>query len=193
MPKRVVKPYKFEKETERTPLTPALERKLMKVAVDRAHKELAEWHTASQEKERFYAAPHAAMGAYTLGDRTLAREIAVEALRLAPAFPDNWNYGNALHFAHTALGLLELERGNTQAAAEHLRLSAEMPGSPQLNSFGPSMRLARDLLRLGFADQVLGYLRECRRFWRMGETWLNIWEKKVQRGAMPTFFMQLYR
>ncbi len=193
MPKRVVKPYKFERETERTPLTPALERRLRRLAIERAHNELLEWREAAGEKEQFYAPPQAAMGAYNLGDLELADSISREALRLAPSFTDNWNYGNALHFAHTVLGLVALERGYAEAAVEHLRLSAEMPGSPQLNSFGPSMRLARELLRRGHAEAVLAYFTQCRAFWRMGQTWLHIWEKKVQRGAMPTFFMQLYR
>ena len=72
-------------------------------------------------------------------------------------------------------------------------MSGDTPGSPQLNSFGPSMRLARELLRSGESEAVLAYFAQCRRFWKMGQTWLNIWERKVARGAIPTFFMQLHR
>jgi hypothetical protein len=193
MPKRVVKRYRFEAETERRPLTPALDRRLLKVATERALKELREWHEAVEEIDRFYAAPKAAMAAYTLSDYALARELANTALSLAPSYKDNWNYGNAVHFAHTVLGLLALSTGDVRGAAEQLRLSADTPGSPQLNSFGPSMRLARDLLRSGESAAVLAYFEQCRRFWKMGQTWLSIWEKKVARGALPSFFMQLYR
>ena len=193
MPKRVVKRYRFEAETERRPLTPALDRRLLKVATERAPKELLEWHEAVEEIDRFYAAPRAAMAAYTLADRVLAGELANTALSLAPSYKDNWNYGNAVHFAHTVLGLLALDAGDVRGAAERLRLSGDTPGSPQLNSFGPSMRLARELLRNGESVAILEYFKQCRRFWKMGQTWLSIWEKKVARGAMPTFFMQLYR
>jgi hypothetical protein len=193
MPKRVVKPYRFEAETERRPLTPGQERRLLKLAIARAPAELQKWRDAEEEKDRFYAAPRAAMAAYTVGEFEFSRELAHAALTLAPTFKDNWNYGNAIHFAHTALGLLELRQTNLPGAVEHLRLSGDTPGSPQLDSFGPSMRLARDLLRRGQAEAVLAYLRQCRRFWKMGEVWLNMWERKVERGAVPTFFMQLYR
>jgi hypothetical protein len=193
MPKRVVKRYRFEAETERRPLSPAQDRRLLKLAIERAPKELREWREAVEEVDRFYAAPKAAMAAYTLSDHALAQELAHTSLSLAPSYRDNWNYGNAVHFAHAALGLVALANGDVPGAVEQLRSSGETPGSPQLNSFGPSMRLARELLRSGESAAVLAYLEQCRGFWSMGQTWLRIWEKKVARGAMPTFFMQLYR
>ena len=193
MPKRVVKPYRFEAETERMPLTASQERSLLKLAMARAPGELKEWHDANDELRRFYAAPSAAMAAYTLSHHEVARQIANDALALAPAHADDWNYGNAIHFGHTVLGLLALDAGDVRTALERLCLSGETPGSPQLNSFGPSMRLARALLRSAESAAVLAYLQQCRRFWKVGQTWLNIWESKVARGATPTFFMQLYR
>jgi hypothetical protein len=174
-------------------VTPALERRLLKVALARARGELEEWHRAEGDLAKFYAAPRAAMAAYTVGDYSLSRGVSAFALALAPSFPDNWNYGNALHFAHTANGLVSLEEGDIAAAIAALHESGETPGSPQLNSFGPSMRLARNLLRRGQSEPVLRYLQQCRRFWSLGQNWLSIWEKKVARGAMPTFFLQLYR
>lgn len=193
MPKRTAKQYEFEAETERRALTPRQERQLLKIAVDRAPADLAEWHKADSEIDKFYAAPGAAMAAYTLGEYVLAREIANISVTLAASFEDNWNYGNAIHFGHTALGLLALADGDTRVAVEHLRKSGETPGSPQLNSFGPTMRLARDLMRRGESAAVAEYLEQCRRFWAMGSSWLDIWQEKVARGAMPTFFMHLYR
>jgi hypothetical protein len=193
MPRRVAKRYRFESEVERQPLTPALERRLLKVAVKRADAELREWHVAADDLTRFYAAPKAAMAAYTLGNHALASELANVALSLAPSFSDNWNYGNAIHFAHTALGLVALREGNVPAAVAKLQESGDTPGSPQLNSFGPSMRLARDLLCRGESAPVLVYFKQCGKFWSLGQRWLGIWEKKVRRGATPSFFMQLYR
>jgi hypothetical protein len=193
MPKRTVKRYRYESEMERTPLTPAMERRLRKVVLDRAPAELAEWHSATSEIERFYAAPNACKAAYMLDDQPLALQLANEALGMAPSFRENWNFGNAVHFGHTVLGLLALRQDHVARAVAELHEAGATPGSPQLDSFGPTMHLARDLLRRGEHQTVLHYLQQCRRFWAMGTTWLDIWEKKVGRGATPTFFMQLYR
>lgn len=133
------------------------------------------------------------MAAYLLGDFDLASELASEALHLAEAFKGNWNYGNALHFAHTVRGLLALQAGDRELASTELLLSGETAGSPQLNSFGPSMRLARELLKAGESASVLRNLQLCRGFWKMGEPWLSMWEKKIARGAVPTFYMQSAR
>jgi hypothetical protein len=193
MPRRAAKQYEFEAETERRALTPRQEQQLLKIAVDRASADLAEWHQADSEIDKFYAAPRAAMAAYTLRDYALAREIANISVTLAASFEDNWNYGNAIHFGNTVLGLLALVDDDTCVAIEHLRKSGETSGSPQLNSFGPTMHLARELMRKGESAAVAEYLEQCRRFWKMGSAWLDIWQEKVARGAVPTFFMHLYR
>ena len=68
MPKRVTrKQRRFEAEVERTPLTPALERRLQKFAIERAPAQLEEWRGASDEDDRFCAVPSAALAAYALG------------------------------------------------------------------------------------------------------------------------------
>jgi hypothetical protein len=193
MPKRSVKRYRFEAECERMSLSHGQERRLWNSPVKRAPAELGEWRRASDDIERFYAAPSAAMAAYHLGEFALAQEISRQALALASAFEDNWNYGNTLHFAHTVLGLLALRERDLPRAREELRKSGETPGSPQLGSFGPTMRLARELLKVGESAHVLQYFQQCRQFWKTGDKWLNIWEKKVARGEMPTFFMQSSR
>jgi hypothetical protein len=130
------------------------------------------------------------MAAYHLGEFDLAREVAVQAIALAESFKDNWNYGNALHYAHTVLGLLAARSGDIELASAELLASGTVRGSPQLNSFGPSMRLARELLKVQRPEPVLQYFQLCRTFWKMGGKWLEIWEKKVKRGAVPLFVMQ---
>lgn len=178
---------------ERAPLSPALERRLRKGSLASAPSQLAAWYSATCEVERFLAAPSACHVAYMLGDRPLALQLAHQCLALATQFRDNWNHGNAIHFGHTVLGLLALDDGDRVQAVAELRASGATPGSPQLKSFGPTMHLARALLRCGEHQAVLEYFQQCRRFWVTGARWLDIWEKKVGRGAMPTFFMQLYR
>ena len=46
-----------------------------------------------------------------------------------------------------------------------LRAAGHTPGSPQLDSFGPDIRLAWDLLQRGQDQAVLDYLHDVARFW----------------------------
>lgn len=193
MPKRVVKPYDFEAACESDPLTPGQERRLWNLPAKRAQRDIEAWQSAQTDLEKFYAAPTAAMAAYHLGDLDRAREIVQAAFALAAQYPDNWNSGNALHFGHTVLGLVALRSGDAKLATSELIASGEVRGSPQLNSFGPSMRLARELLKVGERDGVLVYFGLCRKFWKMGQRWIDIWEKKVTRGVVPKFLMQSSR
>ena len=59
------------------------------------------------------------------------------------------------------------------------------PGSPQLNSFGPDMTLASELLELGESEVVLGYFSLCSEFSRMDRGRLETWTALVEGGATP--------
>ena len=192
MPKRTVKRFRYEAEMERKPMSPALERRIRKAALKRAPAELAAYESATEAIDRFYAVPGACMAAYLLGNPGLARQLARESLDLASMHSKDWNYGNAIHYGHTVLGLLAIQDDNLERAIAELHEAGNTPGSPQLNSFGPRMHLARELLRHGKYQAVLHYLQQCGQFWKMGSKWLSIWERKVGRCAMPTFFMQIY-
>jgi tetratricopeptide (TPR) repeat protein len=118
--------------------------------------------------------------------------LAEKALLLAPQFRQNWNYGNAIHLGHTVLGLLALRQGDIDLAIDELRKSGDTPGSPQLNSFGPTMQLAKELVQLGQTASALEYLEQCRRFWKSGATWLDLWEAKIRSGQVPNCFQHCY-
>lgn len=193
MPKRMVKRLSFEEEAERKPLSWDQERRLLRMSLDRAPKDIAAWHGAVTELDRFHASPSAAMAAFLVDDPSLAREVAQQAIALAPRYAHSWNHGNAIHFGHTVLGLLALQDDQVAAAVQALHESGATPGSPQLNSFGPTMLLARELIRRQEHEAVLHYFEQCRRFWKTGSRWLDLWEKKLRRGVTPTFLMQLYR
>ncbi|MGZ6142277.1 MAG: hypothetical protein ACXWLM_03010 [Myxococcales bacterium] len=107
------------------------------------------------------------------GKTEQARRLARELLALAPHYESDWNTGNAIHPGHTILG---------EAA-----LSAGTSGSPQLNSFGPTMRLARALLRAGDRSAVLEYLALCGRFWELHEGNLLRWRSDVEANREPDF------
>jgi len=183
----------YEADTEATPLTPAQEAELLAVIQERDREAVAEATAAQSQDDLFYALPSAAVAAFRLGDHSRAKAFAKQLLDLASFYEKNWNYGNAIHFAHTTLGLLALHERATSTASAELLASGTTPGSPQLDSFGPTMQLAKELLRAGETSAVLEYLGQCRAFWKMGGIWLDIWEAKIRAGEVPNFIMNLYR
>jgi len=116
-----------------------------------------------------------------------ARRLADELLFLAAQQSPDWNTGNALHHGHLLLGRVALARGNVQEAGEQLLAAGRTPGSPQLNTFGPNCRLARDLLAAGQASPVLAYLEECGKFWQMDVGRLGEWMAAIRAGRIPAF------
>lgn len=128
-----------------------------------------------------------ARAAYGAGELGRAREYADQLLAGAPGREDEWHYGNALHHGHTVLGLVALAEGDRHEAVRRLLLSADTPGSPQLNSFGPSFKLAGDLLALGEHDAVLEYLARCGEFWASSRGRLESYVAAASAGKTPEF------
>jgi tetratricopeptide (TPR) repeat protein len=141
----------------------------------------------AEGEERFYELADAATSAFEAGDTAKAQQYASELLQSAPKFKDNWNYGNAVHKGNIILGRLALRQGDIVSAKERLLAAGETPGSPQLNSFGPNMMLAKELLEKGEREVVLTYLQSCAKFWKMGDEQLQSWTATVKGGGMPAF------
>jgi len=93
---------------------------------------------------------------------------------------------DAIHAAHTVLGLLALKAGDKTAAARHLAASAPSGSSPVLGSFGPSMRLAKAMIEAGERDAVLDYFERCSKFWESGRDDLEEWTRMVKAGLAPS-------
>ena len=72
-------------------------------------------------------------------------------------------------------------------AKSHLIKAGNSPGSPQMDTFGPNMALARDLLLVGEREVVIEYFRLCRKFWDHERGQLELWEKQVEKGEIPAF------
>lgn len=142
---------------------------------------------ATNEVERFYALNRAAKNALKAGKTEEARKHANELASLAPTYTKDWNYGNAIQDANQVLGLIALSEGNVAEAKKRLLASAGSKGSPQMNSFGPNMRLARDLLAKGEKEIVLEYFKLCGKFWKMGKDRLVEWSALVEKGETPRF------
>ena len=142
---------------------------------------------ATNETERFYALNRAAKRALKDGQTDQARKLAEELAGLAPKFKGDWNYGNAIQDANQVLGRIALAAGRLDEAKQRLLASGDSPGSPQMNSFGPNMQLAKDLIQKGEKDVVLEYFERCRKFWTLGQDRLTAWSESVRIGVMPAF------
>jgi hypothetical protein len=110
-----------------------------------------------------------------------------ELLEAGAKDPKNWNYGNAIHQANNVLGKLALQKGRIKQAGEYLLKAGQTPGSPQLNSFGPNMSLAKGMLEAGEKESVLQYFELCRKFWKMGGDRLDTWGAEVKGDKVPNF------
>jgi len=116
-----------------------------------------------------------------------AASLATELLSLAEQFSADWYYGNAVYYGHLVLGEVALARGDKSGAATELLAAGHTRGSPQLNSFGPNMRLAKALLEAGERAAVLEYLQACESFWALGHRQLQDWADLVRTGDVPDF------
>ena len=144
-----------------------------------------------RQYSRFLRLDGVAKRALERGETTKASSLARELLRLADSFKEDWNYGNAIHAGHILLGRVALQNGNVKEASEQLLLAGLTPGSPQLNSFGPKMRLATELMCVGETDAVLKYFDLCREFWTVGTDRLDSWSSQVLDGKTPDFGLNL--
>lgn len=106
---------------------------------------------------------------------------------IAGKHKDDWNYSNAIHDLNTGLGLSAFRKGDINKAKEYLIVSGKVYGSPQLNSYGPSMDLARLILNLGEVEIVIEYLELCKLFWKGDKGKLVEWIDVIRSGATPDF------
>lgn len=158
------------------------------------------------EYNRMQKLVRSAPAAYMAGDTANAAAMANELLQLAPKFDTDWNYGNAMHTGHLLLGRIALDAGDIKAAKSRLLASvaeailpyglmAKHPGeprgtakgSPQMDSFGPDMTLASQLLDKGEAETVLKYFDLCSKFWSVDNGSLAKWRKQIAAGEKPDF------
>jgi hypothetical protein len=100
---------------------------------------------------------------------------------------DNWDAGNRIHQSNIMMGRSALQRGHMKEARSCLLAAGRTPGSPQINSFGPSMILAKEMLEAGERETVLDYLRLCRSFWKADEGRLDRWTLDIKAGRTPDF------
>lgn len=155
---------------------------------------------ATNEVERFYALGSAARNGLREGKVKEAEALATELARLAPKYKQDWNYGNAIADANQVLGQIALSKGDVKEAKKHLLASADSKGSPQLDSFGPSFILARELAEKGERETVIAFLDSVARFWANPDDrtesnsksiasehlkQLESWKEQLRAGKVP--------
>ena len=107
-------------------------------------------------------------------------------LRSVPGFGPGL-YSDATFISNTVLGHIALKNGQLETAKEHLLNAGDVTGSSVLNSFGPGMSLAKELLDRGERETVIKYLDQCSKFWRMDRGSLAKWKTAIENGNTPNF------
>ncbi|MCA9093933.1 MAG: hypothetical protein KDA68_10630 [Planctomycetaceae bacterium] len=100
---------------------------------------------------------------------------------------DGWNRGNRFHHGNLILGRIALAEGNVDEAKSRLLLAGRTEGSPQLDTFGPNMQLAKELLERGEKEVVLEYFDLCNKFWVSPRRNLEQWIEDVKSNRIPNF------
>ncbi len=136
-----------------------------------------------------------ALAALEAGETELAKKHAAETLR-KNTDGKNWNYGNIIHDGNQILGRCALREGRLADAKTYLLKAGATPGSPQLNSFGPQMQLARELLETGEKEAVLQYLDLVIKVWASETEQSELsnehaaliagWKREIADGKIPT-------
>ena len=138
-------------------------------------------------EDKFYMTTDITVQAFIAGDQVKAGMYAKDLLNQAESMKENWNYGNAIHKAHLVLGRIALAAGDLDEAKAQLLRAGQTPGSPQLDSFGPDMLFAKELLEKGEKDVVIRYFKLCSNFWEMDNGKLAGWTTDVQNDKIPDF------
>lgn len=138
---------------------------------------------------RFYGLGPVAEAALRSGDLVQADSYAHELLSMAPNFESDWNYGNAIYTGNVILGRISLEQKDLPAARSYLLAAGDTPGSPQLDSFGPDLTLAKQLLERGEKESVAAFFGKIGKFWKGHEAEVKDWQKAVEAGVKPDFGM----
>jgi tetratricopeptide (TPR) repeat protein len=143
-------------------------------------------YTLTPEAYKSYMLKDLTKSAFDAGETSKARMYAEQTLQAAQSGKKDWNLGNDIFFGNLILGRLALKAGDVEQAKHYLIESGKTPGSPQLDSFGPNMTLAKELLEKGEKDVVLEFFDLCAKFWKY-QPRLAEWIATVKAGAIPDF------
>ena len=138
-------------------------------------------------EDRFRDLPDLTISAFKAGDLNKAKAYAEEMLARALQNKNEFEYGSAIYYGNMVLGCLALKAEDITKAKEYLLASGKTIGSPVLNSFGPNMILAKELLERGEKETVLQFFQLCEGFWKRHTDKLRQWSSVVKAGGIPDF------
>jgi len=124
--------------------------------------------------------------ALEVGDLVKAESYGRELLA-ASANPKPMPHGDSIYHSNQILGIVAIRRNDVNEAKLRLAASGATPGSPSLNSFGPTFLLAKELCAKGEKDSVLQFLEACGKFWKMDRGKLAEWSAIIRGGGVPRF------
>jgi hypothetical protein len=99
-------------------------------------------------------------------------------------YRDRW-YGDAIYDGNLVLGRLALHQSDINAAKTYLLAAGKTGGSTYLNTEGPDMSLAGELLEVGERETVLAFFEECAVFWKTDK--LDTWKAIILANETPSF------
>ncbi len=151
---------------------------------------------AARQSERFHSIENEIHAAYGRAEFDHVVSLCHEYLELAEQNQDSFHWGNAVHNGNQYLGLVAIRREQIEEAKTYLLAAGRSVGSPQLNSHGPLMRLAHELLFRGERDVVIQYLNLVSKWWSSGPVFspqehratlkkINRWKHEIRRGRVP--------
>ena len=137
------------------------------------------------ESEKWSWSDSAAEIAFNTGDYEKAEEYALSSLAMSTEYEEDWNYGNAIHNSNVVLGRISFIKGDVEGAKGYLTEASKSEGSPQLDTFGPDLELANELLKMGERKPVVQYLTSISRFWEMDNGCVKRWLSEIESGDTP--------
>jgi hypothetical protein len=98
-------------------------------------------------------------------------------------------YNIVIHMRHNYAGLVALKEGKVNEAKTALFKAGQISGSAPLNTFGPNLSLASELLKLGEIKDVLKFFHSCKEFWWFPFRLLQLskWKRDIAKGLVPDF------
>jgi len=151
---------------------------------EKAFRQYEQAYNASEGEERDALLAYLAKTAFAAN---LIDEARMYANKMLENDTRGWNHGNRVHHGNLILGRIALAAGDIEEAKSRLILAGKTGGSPQLNSFGPNMQLAKELLERGETDAVLEYFDLCKKFWKSPHQKLEQWTEDVKAKRIPEF------
>lgn len=119
-----------------------------------------------------------------------AKSQAQYLLQLHQADPKDATFIFGLHNSHIVIGRLALRDGDLKTAKDELVKSLQVPLTPPLQTIGPRMSLAADLLEKKQKQAVLDYLTEVEKVWTQNPSAkqsISKWRLDIKAGKTPQF------